>query len=86
MIDYSPKPVVHDRGQLGHKMGVHLICGANLFALLGIGVLQIARQMENGQTGKMHSMNRHYGIWMVMFVLVLGLGASNLFLANPIRS
>ena len=74
-----------EASERGHKMSVNLICWANLFALIGIGALQIARQMEQRQTGKMHSMVWHYAIWLAMLVVVLGLGASNLFLANPHR-
>jgi hypothetical protein len=67
----------------GHRWSINWICWANVFALLGVGALQIARQIEKLQTGKMHAMAWHYAMWGVMFAVVLTLGLSNLFVQAP---
>lgn len=67
----------------GHRWSINWICWANVFALIGVGALQIARQMERLQTGKMHSMVWHYVVWTLMLVMVFGIGASNLFVRVP---
>lgn len=57
--------------------GIHFLSWSTVVAVVGIGALQLARQVERLQTGKMHAMAWHYAIWVVMLVVVLGLGMLN---------
>lgn len=48
--------------------------GSGIVAIVGIGALQIARQIERLQTGKMHSMFWHYLLWICLTLVVVGMG------------
>lgn len=67
----------------GNHWSIQLLSWANVMALVGVGALQIARQIERLQTGKMHSMTWHYAMWGFMFVIVMGLGMSNIVITPP---
>lgn len=67
----------------GHRWSIHWISWSILIALMGVGALQVTRQIEKLQTGKMHSMAWHYVIWSLMLTVVFGLGMSNLFVPLP---
>lgn len=70
-----------EASERGHRWSIQFISWANVVALIGIGALQVTRQIERLQTGKMHSMMWHYVIWSIMLMIVFTLGISTL---NPL--
>ncbi|WP_254514029.1 serine/threonine-protein kinase [Anatilimnocola floriformis] len=68
----------------GYHAAFHFFCWAHAVALTGFAALQVARQMERLQTGKMHSMVWHYVLWIVVLFLVVVLGLSHLTIPIPV--
>lgn len=53
---------------------VHIFTWSNLAAVLGLLALWTVRRLERVERGKIHSIWWHYGLWIFMLLLAVGIG------------
>ncbi len=55
-------------------ISVHLFTGSVLAGILGLAALWAMRRLEVAERGKVHSLRWHYGLWIFMLLLAVGMG------------
>jgi MFS family permease len=64
-------------GPTGHSRHIHFVSAASLVAVVGLLSLAFYRQLETIENGSAHSMLWHYGLWAVLFAVVMYLSTAD---------